>query len=452
MVGIGGAGLSAIARVLHGRGEIVTGSDAHRSEYAAALEKMGLKIEYQHRAENVAGADIVIASSAVPMENVELAAAEQSEIRIYRRKDFLGELTAGSQVVAVAGTHGKTTTTGLVAWILTVAGLDPSFVVGGPMRNLDGNGKAGDGPHFVIEADEYDLAFLGLRPSVAVVTNVEHDHPDFFHTFDDFQTAFRAFVERVQDLLIVCRDDPGSAGLGRPGLSVQTYGLDPEADWRAEGMRPNDVGGMDFRIVRGGQDLGAVGSRLPGLHNVRNALAATAAATHLGVGFEEVRKALADYQGVGRRFEVLGEAQGVTVVDDYAHHPTEIRSTLDAARMRYPKAEIWAVFQPHTFSRTRTLLPELKHAFGDADHVIVLEIFAAREEPDGSIDGSRTAGAVDHKDVRFIGELQEAATFLLEKVASPAVVITLSAGDGNVVGQRLLQGIRDREGGHNHEG
>ncbi|MGD2254043.1 MAG: UDP-N-acetylmuramate--L-alanine ligase [Anaerolineales bacterium] len=452
MVGIGGAGLSAIARVLHGRGEIVTGSDAHRSEYAAALENMGLKIEYQHRAENVEGADMVIASSAVPIENVELAAAEDAGIRIYRRKDFLGELTAGSQVVAVAGTHGKTTTTGMIAWILTVAGLDPSFVVGGPMRNLEGNGKAGEGPHFVIEADEYGLAFLGLQPSVAVVTNVEHDHPDFFHTFDEFQTAFRAFVERVQDLLIVCRDDSGSAGLERPGLSVQTYGLDPEAEWRAEGIHTNDIGGMDFRILHGGEKLGAVWSRLPGLDNVRNALAAAAAAMHLGVGFEEVRKALADYQGVERRFEVLGEAQGVTVVDDYAHHPTEIRSTLAAARLRYPKSRIWAVFQPHTFSRTRTLLPELKHAFSDADHVIMLEIFAAREEPDGSIDGSRTALAVDHKDVRFIAKLEEAAGFLLEHVAAPAVVITLSAGDGNLVGQRLLQGIRDGAGGNNDEG
>jgi UDP-N-acetylmuramate--alanine ligase len=446
-VGIGGAGLSPIARVLHERGEIVTGSDRSRSEYAQALEKLGIQIAYAHDEGNVQGADVVIASSAIPDDNPELVAARGQGIPVMHRKEFLPELTAGAQVIAVAGTHGKTTTSGLISWLLLQAGCEPTFIVGGMMRDVGTNARAGAGPQFVIEADEYDYAFLGLHPSIAVITNVEHDHPDCFPHFDQVQQAFKAFVAQVRDLLVLCLDDPVASRLGRPGLETRTYGLDADADWRAEQVKPNARGGMDFQVLQVGKLVGAMSTCLPGRHNVRNVLAALAVGEALGLPFEESRAAAAAFHGVGRRFEVLGQAKGVVVIDDYAHHPTEIRSTLEAARLRYPQGDIWAVFQPHTYSRTLALLPCLDTAFASADHVIVLDIFAAREKADPRIDGRRVTETIAHPEARFIGSKEEAAQFLLGRVKSGAVVITLSAGDGNRVGEMLLHGLREQAGG-----
>lgn len=450
-MGIGGAGLSAIARVLHERGQTVTGSDQARTAFAAELESDGVLVSYGHEAANVRGADLVIASSAIPGDNPELVAAHEAGIPVLKREAFFGDLTAGHKTVAVAGTHGKTTTTGLIAWVLERAGLSPSFIVGGKLVDLGTNARAGKGPHFVIEADEYDRAFHGLNPSVAVVTNVEHDHPDCYPTPEEFHAAFVVFVEQVQELLLVCADDPGAASLGRQGLSRRTYGLSADADWFAEEIRPNGAGGMDYLALCDGQLLGLVRLRLPGLDNVRNSLAALAVASELGVTFVEAREAMVDFRGVGRRFEVLGQETDVTVVDDYAHHPTEIRSTLAAARSRFPEADIWAVFQPHTYSRTRTLLDALKGAFTDADHVIVLDIFAARERPDSETTGESVARQIEHPEALFIGDMQKAVEHLLNGVAPGSLVITLSAGDGNQVGRSLVEQLRKRQKGADGE-
>jgi UDP-N-acetylmuramate--alanine ligase len=440
-VGIGGAGISAIARVLLERGETVSGSDQAKSPYSEALEQAGARVWYGHRAENVDGADLVIVSSAVSDDNPEVAAARQAGIPVLRRNVFLTELTSGAQTIAVAGTHGKTTTSGLIAWLLDQAGLSPTFIVGGMLEDFGTNARAGQGPHFVIEADEYDRAFLGLRPAVAVVTNVEHDHPDCYPTPAEFQAAFQEFVDRVEGRLFVCADDPGAMALmPRSGERV-TYGLAPQADWRAEKLRPNAAGGSDFLVLRTGELLGLARIRLPGPHNVVNALASLAVADHLGVSFSEARRALTEFHGAGRRFEIVGEAAGVTVVDDYAHHPSEIRATLAAARQRFPGAQIWAVFQPHTYSRTRTLLEGFARAFADAQHVIVTEIFASREAPDPSVSGRDVVERMSHPDVTFIPRLAEAAQTLHERLKAPAVVITLSAGDGNQVGRLLLQAL-----------
>jgi UDP-N-acetylmuramate--alanine ligase len=445
LVGIAGAGMSAIAQVLHERGEAVTGSDLAGSVYAENLERAGVKISYGHRPENIDEADVVVISSAVPASNPEVIEAGRRKIPVLRRNAFLGELTAGSRTIAVAGTHGKTTTTGLIAWLLDRGGRGPSFIVGGMLSDFGTNARAGSGAEFVIEADEYDRAFLGLRPAIAVVTSIEHDHPDLFPTPAEYLQAFQEFVAQTQEALVVCRDDPAAAALQRAGLDRTTYGLTQEADWHAEEISPNQAGGSDFLVLRGANVAGLVRTRLPGVHNVRNALAAIAAADRCGVDFSTIQGAISDFHGTQRRFETLGTAAGVTVIDDYAHHPTEIKATLSAARSLYPGSEIWAVFQPHTFSRARAFLTAFGGAFGEADHVIVTEIFASREAPDPSMTGEMVAAHVSHPDVRFIPDLQAAAEALEAVVGPGSVVVTLSAGDGNIVGKQLLQALKHRK-------
>jgi UDP-N-acetylmuramate--alanine ligase len=447
LIGIGGAGLSAIARYLHERGEIVTGSDLTVTRYSQALEQDGVVITYGHRAENITDADVVVVSSAVPPDNVEVEAAYRASISVLHRAAFLGQLTTDSQTLAVAGTHGKTTTTGLITWLLDKAGVSPSFIVGGMLRNFNTNARAGKGPYFVVEADEYDRTFLGLHPSIAVVTNVEHDHPDCYPTPEDFHSAFETFSRQVEDVLVVCMDDLGASSLSPAGVPRITYGLSADAYWRAEDIKPNSLGGSDFTLLRGGEDLGLVRTQLPGKHNILNVLAALAVVDHLGVDIDEARQALADFLGVERRFEIIGEVGGVTIIDDYAHHPTEIKATLSAARQRFPDAAIWAVFQPHTYSRTRTLLEDFAISFSDADHVILTDIFAAREPPDPFLNGRAVMDRITHDDVRFFEELSQAADNLLKHVEPGSVVITLSAGDGNQVGRLLLQRLMANKGG-----
>ena len=450
LVGIGGAGMSAIARVLHGRGELVTGSDRAVSLYSTGLEDLGIKVIYGHAAANLGDVDLVVASSAVPSDNIELLTAQEKGITVMRRDEFLPDLTTGFYTIAVAGTHGKTTTSGLIAWLLLQADLDPSFIVGGILRDLQTNARKGGSSYFVIEADEYDRAFLGLSPKIAVITNIEHDHPDCYPTEEHFRDAFRQFSEKVLDTLVVCQDDPGAAALKSTAPGRITYGLDPQADWRAEEISANTAGGSDFLVVKAGETLGLARTRLPGLHNVRNVLGALAVLSTIGVTFREVREALTEYQGVGRRFQVLGSAAGVTVVDDYAHHPTEIKATLQAAREHYPEADLWAVFQPHTYSRIRALLDGFAQSFDDANHVIVTKVFAAREQPDADLSGEVIASKIKHQDVRFISEIDQAALALLKEVGPESVVITLSAGDGNQVGALLLEMIKVNEGEKEH--
>lgn len=440
--------MSAIAKVLAERGESVSGSDQAVSVYSEALEALGVPIAYGHRAENIAGADLVLVSSAVPPANPEVVAARGAGVPVMRREDFLAELTAPYRVIAAAGTHGKTTTTGLIAWILSEAGLDPSFIVGGVLLDFGSNAHAGSGKAFVIEADEYDRAFLGLHPDVAVVTGVEHDHPDCFPTPEDTRAAFEQFAAQVQRTLIVCADDPVAAALPTAAQRV-TYGLSKGADWRAEEIRANGVGGCDFLALHAAQVVGLVRTRLPGDHNVRNTLAALAVAEELGVPFAAARQAATGYRGASRRSEIIGEAGGVVVLDDYAHHPTEIRATLAGLRQRYPARALWAVFQPHTYSRVRALFDDFTTCFGLADHVRITDIFPARELPDGTTSSRALAERVVHPDCRYSGSLEDSARNLIEQVQPDSVVVTLSAGDANWIGKQLLEALSRREGGRN---
>ncbi len=383
LIGIGGTGLSAIARVLLEKGYQVSGSDRQASPLFVAVTQAGATTFVGHVGEQVAGADLVVRSSAVPEDNPEVQYALAHQIPVLKRSDFLAELTQGQDVIAVAGTHGKTTTTTMLIWMLIEMGLDPSFIAGGVVNQLNRNAHAGQGDYFVIEADEYDNMFLGLAPKIAIVTNVEHDHPDCFPTPQDYRKAFKSFLGKVRSdgLAFVCQDDPGAASLGEEmsaSETILTYGSQPEVNYQAVNNVVVD-GWPTFTLMYGDEALGQVKLAIPGWHNVLNATGALGAIHQLGLDLPAAIRALAAFTGAGRRFEVLGEVSGVTIVDDYGHHPTEIRATLEAAHSHYPNHRIWAIWQPHTYSRTQSLEAQFIRALAIADRVGVLKIYAARE-------------------------------------------------------------------------
>lgn len=450
LVGVGGSGMSAVARVLLEQGALVSGSDLVVSMPARVLASDGVQVFEGHHPRNLGGAEIVAVSSAIPESNVEVRAARAAGLRVMKRPELLGALMGGKTGIAVAGTHGKTTTTAMIATILLAAGQDPTIIVGGVVEGLNTNARFGRGPHFLIEADEYDRTFLSLSPTVAVVTNIEHDHPDCYATLADVRAAFEEFADLVpiHGLLAVCSDDPLARALGvrrrvAKGDTVY-FGLGEDASWRAEEVRPNFAGGVDFLAVRDRQVQGLVRLRLPGAHNASNAMAAFAVADHLGIAFQTAREALTGFRGVGRRFEFKGEERGVAVVDDYAHHPTEIRAVLLAARDRYPGRRIWAVWQPHTYSRTDALYDDFTRAFAQADRVIVLPIYAARETDSRGLSASGLATDMRSPGAAAVESFGQAVDMLLEQVRAGDVVLTLGAGDGNLVGELLLEKLRTR--------
>jgi UDP-N-acetylmuramate--alanine ligase len=453
LIGIGGSGLSAIARVLMEQGAVVSGSDLVISPVAESLARAGATVYEGHKPENLNGAELVVVSSAVPPSNVEAEMARNAGIPVLKRPEMLRRMMEGRVGIAVAGTHGKTTTTAMLATILLSDSRDPTFIVGGVVEGLNTNARFGRGDLFLVEADEYDRTFLSLTPRVAVVTNVEHDHPDCYPTFAEMRVAFEQFVDLVprDGYLAACADDAVARSLGRrrqsTGGRTALFGLGDEADWRAEEVRPNFAGGVDFLAVRQKRVLGLVRLRLPHAHSASNAMAALAVADFLGVRFDVGREALTHFRGVRRRFELKGEAGGVTVVDDYAHHPTEIRATLTAARLRYGDRSLWAVWQPHTYSRTKALYGDFLSAFGDVDHLIVLPVYAAREDDTLGVDTVALAADIQSAEAVAVGSRDEAADLLLQSVEPGDVVITLGAGDGDQVGQVLLERLEARDRG-----
>mgnify|MGYP000040485116 FL=1 len=441
-IGIGGTGLSAIARLLAERGVQVSGSDRALSPLAQELAAAGVRVSVGHAPENVTGASLVVRSSAIPDDNPEVQAALAAGIPVLKRAEFLGRLMEGRQVIAVAGTHGKTTTTAMLAWMLTCQGLDPSYIIGGVSLNLSANAHAGQGRSFVIEADEYDRMFLGLNPHLAVITFLEHDHPDCFPTPQDYRDAFEAFVGRIQPggSLVTCADQRETFELAfavPQGVEAVSYALNTPAHYRISAPRPNDMGGFSGDVFHQGALLAHIDLQVPGLHNLSNALATLAAAHRLGLDLPTAADALRTFQGTGRRFQVLGEARGVTIIDDYAHRPTEIRATLAAARARYPGKRIWVVWQPHTYTRTATLLDQFRAAFADADQVIVTEIYAAREKTE-PFSAARILEHMPHPAVRFIPALADVTHSLLAELSSGDVLLVLSAGDADQVSAAVL--------------
>ncbi len=463
LFGIGGSGMSAIARVLLESGETVSGSDRQLSPLAQGLADSGVQVMIGHRPENILGAEVVVRSSAVGDDNPEVAAALQAGVPVLKRADFLGAWIGperGRRLVAVAGTHGKTTTTAMVSWLLSALGQDPSYIIGGVSLNLGGNAHASRMPLFVIEADEYDRMFLGLRPEIAVITNIEHDHPDCYPTPGDFASAFDQFARRVLPGggLVTCLDDPGAAELARQvvpsaDLRLRTYSVGQPADYQALNLAPNHHGGLSFDFLAAGREPTRlqVALQVPGEHNVRNALAALAVVDLLGLPLQAAAAAMVEFCGTGRRFELRGQAAGVMVYDDYAHHPTEIRATLSAARLRFPGRAVWAVWQPHTYSRTRTLLDGFAAAFEDADRVIVTEIYAAREQlPADGFSALQVMQAIAQRGVQvtFAPSLVQARQLLATQVRSGDVVLVLSAGDADQISVGLLSDLESREAAH----
>lgn len=452
LVGIGGSGLSAIARVLHGQGFVVSGSDLEANDLTAELAAEGMTIYIGHHPGNWQGADAILASSAIPDGNSELSSAREVGLPILKRSDLLGYLMRDHYGIAVAGSHGKTTTTGMISQILLEAQLDPTIILGGVLPLLGSNGHAGSGRIFVVEADEYDEMFLGLLPRMAVITNVEYDHPDQYASTDEYRHAFAKFAQLVPDdgTLILYGDDDRVRNLAaqfeESGRTIDFYGLHA-GSWRATDLRGNQLGGLDFLVQHDQDVLGVARLRVPGEHNVLNALAAIVAASRMGVEFDVMRKALANFEGIGRRFQVKAETGGVTIIDDYAHHPTEIRATLAAARQRYGKRRIWAVWQPHTYSRTKAFLKEFAAAFKDADWVIALDIFRSRERDTLGITTASVVEAMNHAHARYLGSISQATSFIMDRVKPDDVIITLSAGDGYLVGSDLIRELKHRYSG-----
>lgn len=445
LIGIGGAGLSAIARILLQRGFVVSGSDLTPSEVTDALVAEGARVFPGHNAKYVNGADLVLASSAVPSEHVESLAARASGIPIYDRREFMTALLEDYRTIAVAGTHGKTTTTSMIVHILQETGVDPSYIVGGTMGNTGVNAAVGSSDTFVIEADEYGHMFLGLRPQVAVVTNVEHEHPDFFRKPAQLFQAFERFISLLSPtgILVGCSDDERAAELlaarragGQPAASYAI--ADVKADWRAKEINSSGQH-TTATVLRKGEVLGTLKLSVTGAHNALNAVAAIIVADNCGVSFEESAAALRSFKPTARRFEIRGMCDEVIIIDDYAHHPTEIRVNLSAARLRFPQHEIWAIWQPHTYSRIQQFWSGFTSAFEAADHVLITPVYAAREAP---LDGISGPALVDdmrgHASVRFVSTFEEAVDRLREDIRGPAAVLICSAGDANIIADLYL--------------
>jgi len=443
-VGIGGAGMSGIAEVLLDYDLKVSGCDAARGETTARLMTLGVEIREGHAEDHLDGVDLVVKSSAVSDDNPEIAAARARGITVVRRAEMLGELMRLKYGIAVAGTHGKTTTTSLVGTLLTEAGLDPTVIVGGRMRLTGTGARIGRSEYLVAEADEFDRSFLRLMPILAVVTSIDRDHLDTYDDLDAIRAAFLEFASRVPFFgqVILCLDDTNVQKILpqlRKDHRVVTYGLTPQADFAATDVEATPEG-CRFKVVGAGAELGEVRLPMPGHHNVANALAAVAVGLALRLPFERIADALASFGGVHRRFERLGTWREATVIDDYAHHPTEVAATLQAARQAFPRAKVHAVFQPHLFSRTRDLCEDFARALLGADEAVVTRIYPSREAPIPGVSGEdvvRSARLFGHRRVRYCDDWK-AVPELLE-VAPGDLVLTLGAGDIYRLGRKLAE-------------
>jgi UDP-N-acetylmuramate--alanine ligase len=445
-IGVGGSGMSGLAEVLLTMGYQVSGSDLKAGDVTGRLVAMGGRVFVGHHERNVEGAHIVVYSSAVPADNPELRAAIARGLPVIPRAEMLAELMRMKYGVAVAGAHGKTTTTSMVGAVLVEGGHDPTIVVGGRVHALRTNARLGRGQFLVAEADESDGSFVRLQPAIAVITNLDREHMDFYGTMAGLESAFLEFAERVPfyGLVVLCGDDPALMALApRISRRAVTYGI-ARGTIRAGGITAVGLG-TRFDVSYDGRAMGTIDLPVPGRHNVLNALAAIAVGVELEIPFAQIAHALAQFGGVGRRFEVRGEAAGVLVVDDYAHHPTEIRATLEAARQA-GRERIVVVFQPHRFSRTRALADEFGQAFEGADQLLVTDIYPAGETPIPGVTAELIVGAArshGHRNVVYAGDLARAEALLREMVRPHDLVLTLGAGDITRLADRIVHALEE---------
>jgi UDP-N-acetylmuramate--alanine ligase len=446
-IGIGGAGMNALAEIMTHYGHRVTGSDMKKSTITDRLETLGIGIQYDHRPGLIEGADLVVYSSAVRPDNPERQYALEHKIACIRRAEMLGDLMRAKFSIGISGTHGKTTTTSLVGQALSHAGFDPTIIVGGTMRGRGANAVVGGGTVLVAEADEYDRSFLCMYPSIAVITNIEADHLDCYRDIADIRDSFCSYAARVPfyGALIVCADDSNamevSARLQKP---VVTYGTAENAGYRAVDIEQGS-GVSSFCVMRDGKKLGRIEIPLGGLHNVRNSCAAVAVCCEMGIGFDVICGGLKTFSGIRRRFEIIGRERGVTVVDDYAHHPSEIAATLSAARVS-GFSRVIAVFQPHLYTRTRDFLGEFASSLAAADKVFVTGIYKAREDP---IAGVSAAGIVERMNAAgftqaaYIENKDSVINAVLSDAREGDGVVLMGAGDICEIGPRLIERLQN---------
>lgn len=448
-VGVGGAGMSGIAKVLHDRGVSVTGSDMKLSRYASALVDAGVTVAIGHRASNLGDPEVVVVSSAIPQDNPEVVEARRRGIPVWQRAQMLAALAGDRRTVAVAGTHGKTTTSSLAATTFIAMGLDPTFLVGGEVRDAGSNARCGSGDLYVVEADESDGSFLRLDPFVAVVTNVEADHLDHYAGIDEVVDTFRRFVSRIHadGALVVCADDDRAMTLSSScPARVVSYGLSDRAQVRCFDLRPSGIG-HEFQVAFPDGRIVAYSIASPGVHNVVNATAVLACAWVLGYDPDAAAAGIAGFGGVKRRFETVADVRGVWIVDDYAHHPTEVKATLAAARTA-AKGRVWVLFQPHRYSRTSALSREFGEAFDDADRVVLMDVYSAGETPVPGVSGKTVVDAVLAHDPRtsvaYFPHRTDIAAYLSTRVRPGDLVMTMGAGDVTAMGPEIVRALGER--------
>jgi len=432
-VGIGGIGMSGIAELLLNLGFNVSGSDLNDSEIIQKLKSKGAQVFNEHSINNINNSEVVVYSSAVPNDNIELMAAVEKNIPIIKRAEMLGELVALKQTsIAISGTHGKTSTSSMIGALLSTGKLDPTLIVGGLVQNLDTNSKLGSGDLIVVEADEYDKSFLQIKPTIAIITNIEKEHMDCYNDLDDLLSSFAQFANSVPfyGALIACIDSPEVQNIlplvKRP---IITYGLSAQAEISAKNINFNQEQ-TNFSLYRNNKKLSEISLNVPGKHNVLNSLAAIAIGFEMGLSIEHIIKGLKSYGGVRRRFEIKGIANNIMVVDDYAHHPTEVTATLQAAREGWDR-RIIAVFQPHLFSRTKDFHKEFAAAFMESDILIITDIYPAREVPIKGVDGKlvyNSVKSIGHKNVHYVPKLEDLKQHLDNLVKTNDMVITIGAG------------------------
>ena len=443
-VGIGGIGMSGIAEVLLNLGHKISGSDVKASDITRRLNSLGAEIMIGHSGLNIHGAEVVVISSAVAPDNPEIMAAHRDFIPVIPRAEMLAELMRLKSSVAVAGSHGKTTTTSLIGTMLTAAGLDPTLVIGGKLNHLGVGARLGQGDYMVAEADESDGSFLMLSPTVAVVTNIDLEHMNYYTDLDHLKEVFLTFINKIPfyGFAVLCLDDPNVQSL-LPGIKKRylTYGFSTQAEFSARNITCG-LWGYTFDLYRLGKELGSINVGIPGRHNVLNALACAAVGLEMGLDLNTVIQGISDMKGVGRRFEKKGEAGGVTVIDDYGHHPTEIKATLSALSDCFPDRRKVVAFQPHRYSRTQSLFDGFLSSFNQADRIIITDIYAASENPIPGVDGRSLADGVrshGHRDVVYHEDLTSMAAMLAETLCEGDVLLTLGAGNIHTVSEETVR-------------
>ncbi|MCF8054249.1 MAG: UDP-N-acetylmuramate--L-alanine ligase [Deltaproteobacteria bacterium] len=447
-VGVGGIGMSGIAEVLLNLGYIISGSDLAQSEATRRLEKLGARIHVPHRAENVGNAEVVVTSTAIRDDNPEVLIAQAKGIPVIPRAEMLAELLKMKFSIAVSGSHGKTTTTSMIATVLAHGGLDPTMVIGGKLSSIGSNAKIGAGGIIVAEADESDRSFLKLSPTIAAITNIDLEHIDHYRDIEDIKDAFVDFANRVPfygATILFVGDANVEAIIPRLKRRLITCGLSAKNDYWAADIKEEGYG-SSFCLYKGEKSLGVVSLKVPGRFNVKNALVTIACALELGMSIDELRVAIQDFSGVQRRLEVKGEVRGITVVDDYGHHPTEIWETLHAARGAWRTGRIVTVFQPHRYTRTQGLFSEFIHCFDAADEVVMLDIYPASESPIAGVTSSALCAAMQsagYAQVQYMADVEKIVQHLRQTLGAGDVLITQGAGDVYKIGEKLLQLLRE---------